>query len=86
MPAVVTLILFVVIAGATTLIVAWTLLVAQLPRMNRWGTTDAELALSLPGDDLVVQPRIQTNRAITLNASPAEVWPWLAQILSLIHI
>ena len=32
MPAVVTLILFVVIAGATTLIVAWALLVAQLPR------------------------------------------------------
>jgi len=80
MPAVVTLILFVVIAGAATIIVAWALLTALLPRMNRWGATDAEVVRSLPGDDLVVQPRIQTNRAITLNASPAEVWPWLAQI------
>ena len=56
MPAVVSLILFVVFAGAATIIVAWTLLTAQLPRMNRWGATDAELARSLPGDDLVVQP------------------------------
>ena len=80
MPAIPTLILFVVVAGATIIIAAWALLTAQLPRMNRWGATDAELARSLPGDDLVVQPRIQTNRAITLNASPAEVWPWLAQI------
>ena len=68
MQALATLMLFVVITGAAAIIVAWALLVAQLPRMNRWGATDAELARSLPGDDLVVQPRIQTNRAITLNA------------------
>ena len=80
MPAVAILILFVVFAGAATIIVAWALLTALLPRINRWGATDAEMRRSLPGDDLVVQPRIQTNRAITLNVSPAGVWPWLAQI------
>lgn len=80
MPSVPALILFVVFAGAASIIVAWVLLNALSPRMNRWGATDAEAVRSLPGDDLVVQPKIQTNRAMTLNASPVEVWPWLAQI------
>jgi len=80
MQALATLILLVVFAGATIIIVAWTLLTALLPRMNKWGATDAELVRSLPGDELVPQPRIETMRAITINASPAEVWPWLAQI------
>ena len=80
MPALATLILLVVFAGATIIIAAWALLTALLPRMNGWGATDAELARTLPGDELVPQPRIETTRAITINASPAEVWPWLAQI------
>jgi hypothetical protein len=80
MPALATLILLVVLAGAAIIIAAWVLLAALLPRMNRWGATDAELTRSLPGDELVPQPRIETTRAITIKASPAEVWPWLAQI------
>jgi hypothetical protein len=75
-----TLILLAVTAGAIIIATAWALLTALLPRMNRWGATDADLTRSLPGDELVPQPRIETVRAITIKASPAEVWPWLAQI------
>jgi len=50
------------------------------PWQLRWGATDAELARQLPGDDLVVAPTFNATRAITIGASPAEIWPWLAQV------
>jgi hypothetical protein len=49
-------------------------------RYNRWGATDAEVAGALPGDDLVGEPQLGYTRAVTVDASPAAVWPWLAQI------
>jgi hypothetical protein len=48
--------------------------------LTHWGATDAEIRQSLPGDDLVPNPRVETTRAITIQASAAEVWPWLVQI------
>lgn len=47
---------------------------------NRWGATDAELARPMPGDGLVPSPKLGYTRAITIDASPDEVWPWLVQI------
>lgn len=47
---------------------------------NRWGATDDELARPLPGDELVKDPKLGYTRAITIEASPQQVWPWLAQI------
>ena len=32
------------------------------------------------GDELVRQPHILTNHAITIEAQPADVWPWLTQM------
>ncbi len=46
----------------------------------RWGATDAEVKRSLPGDDLVPHPRFGYTQAVTIKASPAEVWSWLVQI------
>jgi hypothetical protein len=46
----------------------------------RWGATDDELARSLPGDDLVPQPKLSSTHAVTIAATPAEVWPWLVQL------
>lgn len=34
----------------------------------------------MPGDDLVKRPGLGYTRAITIDASPADVWPWLVQI------
>ena len=50
------------------------------PWHRTWGATDAEVEMSLPGDGLVPKPAYQTTRAITINAPPEAVWPWLVQI------
>ncbi len=50
------------------------------PWHERWGATDEELVLPLPGDDLVAEPASQVTRAVTIAAEPEVVWPWLVQI------
>ena len=47
---------------------------------NRWGATDAEVAGSLPGDELVPSPTMGYTHAITIQAPPERVWQWLVQI------
>jgi len=47
---------------------------------NRWGAVDSEVFAPMPGDDLVPTPRLGYTRAITIDAPPAAVWPWLVQI------
>lgn len=51
-----------------------------LPAIHRWGATDAEVARGLPGDELIAQPLVRWTHAITIDASPAAVWPWIAQL------
>lgn len=34
----------------------------------------------MPGDDLVPQPSFNATRAISINAPPEAVWPWLVQL------
>ena len=46
----------------------------------RWGATDAEVRMSLPGDELVPDADDQRTRAITIHASAAEIYPWLVQL------
>jgi hypothetical protein len=46
----------------------------------RWGATETEADRALPGDDFVLQPRSQSTRAVTINAAPSRIWPWLAQM------
>jgi len=53
---------------------------ALQPWHQTWGATNAEVEKSLPGDGLVPNPSYTTTRAITIDASPEEVWPWLAQM------
>jgi hypothetical protein len=50
------------------------------PWQRRWGATDDELQRTLPGDELVPNPKYQTTMALTIHAKPAVIWPWLAQI------
>jgi hypothetical protein len=50
------------------------------PWQLTWGATDAEVARRLPSDDLVTRPTFDATRAITLEAPPEQVWPWLVQI------
>jgi hypothetical protein len=54
--------------------------VALRPWHLRWGSTEAEAAGSLQGDDLVPRPVLQSTRALTVTAPPEAVWPWLVQL------
>jgi hypothetical protein len=49
------------------------------PWHMRWGATDEEVARTMPGDELIPNAGSAT-RAITIAATPADVWPWLVQI------
>ncbi len=42
--------------------------------------TASEAAMRMPGDELVVRPIGVFTHAVTIQAPPAEVWPWLAQM------
>ncbi|MFN2152284.1 MAG: hypothetical protein ACK2T5_11850 [Anaerolineales bacterium] len=50
------------------------------PWMDRWGATDAEIAATFPGDELVPEPASFINRAITVNAAPEFIYPWIVQL------
>ncbi|GAB3064552.1 hypothetical protein GCM10027053_29350 [Intrasporangium mesophilum] len=46
----------------------------------RWGAIDHETVEQLPGDELIPSPGLVATRAITIEAPPAQVWPWVAQL------
>ena len=50
------------------------------PHELTWGATPEEVDRSLPGDDLVVRPTFNATRAISIQAPPERIWPWLIQV------
>ena len=50
------------------------------PRMLRWGATDEERAGCYPGADIVRGGRRTATMAVTIEAPPLRVWPWLVQM------
>jgi len=68
---------WVAVAGAG-LLAAYTRLVR--PWALHWGATKEEAARPLPGDELVAKADYVATRAITIDAPPRDVWPWLVQI------
>jgi hypothetical protein len=61
------------------MVILWTFYLGVLwPWMMRWGATDAELTMPLPGDEIA--PVATSTRAITVNASTSEIWQWLVQV------
>ena len=45
-----------------------------------WGARPDEVLRKLPGDELLADAGIVSTRAITIDAPPAAVWPWLVQM------
>jgi hypothetical protein len=45
-----------------------------------WGARSEEVSRKLPGDGLLADAGIVSTRAITIDAPPASVWPWLVQM------
>lgn len=68
--------------GVGALAILATLISSPITRRwyRRWGATDEEDRMVLPGDEVVPGARLCSTRAITLPAPPASVWPWLVQL------
>lgn len=47
---------------------------------HRWGASDEEVFDTLPGDDAVPHPAIETTHAVTIHAPAMAIWPWLTQM------
>ena len=45
-----------------------------------WGATAAEVAAPMPGDQLLPRAQYRATRAISVDARPEEIWPWLVQV------
>jgi hypothetical protein len=46
---------------------------------RRWGATSAEVAETLPGDEQIPDTTARATRAVTIDAPPERVWPWIVQ-------
>jgi hypothetical protein len=58
----------------------WVYLLIVRPWHLRWGATDEDVRKSLPGDELVPHPTLESTRALTIQAPVKEVWRWLVQL------
>jgi hypothetical protein len=47
---------------------------------QHWGASPEEISAPMPGDDLIAGAPYQATRAITIDAPPHAVWPWLVQV------
>lgn len=50
------------------------------PYQLRWGATDEECRRLMPGDELHPNPTFLSTRAITIDATPEQIWPWMIQM------
>jgi hypothetical protein len=48
--------------------------------MNQWGATPSDLERVMAGDTLLVHWTYSGTTAVTVNAAPEQIWPWLVQI------
>jgi hypothetical protein len=48
--------------------------------MGRWGTTSPELTRVMAGDDLLPEFTYSGTMAVTIEAGPEHIWPWLVQM------
>jgi hypothetical protein len=49
-------------------------------RMGNWGSTGVERSVRLPGDEVLPDAENLGTKAISIRATPEEIWPWIAQM------
>lgn len=47
---------------------------------GRWGTTHTELTRLMSGDAIILHPTHSATQAVTVDAPPGDIWPWLVQM------
>lgn len=50
------------------------------PRLLRWGATDDEVRRQFPGAELIAGATRSATMAVTIDAPPSAIWPWLVQM------
>lgn len=68
------------VALATSFVVYATAAVVLWPLHRAWGSQPSEHALTLPGDAADRIAALEIQHAVTVNAPPEAVWPWLVQL------
>src|SRR6266540_4220396 len=53
---------------------------AVRPRLLHWGGTEEEVRRPYPGSDVVSGGERGATMAVTIDAPPSQVWPWLVQM------
>jgi len=48
--------------------------------MNQWGAAPSDLTRVMAGDSLLPDPTYSGTTAVSVDATPEDVWPWLVQI------
>ena len=73
---------FLIILGFLLAVVILVVIISILlaPWMDRWRTTPEEREAVYPGDELLANPKRIVNRAVTINATPSQIYPWIVQI------
>ncbi len=68
-----------VVLSSVALVMGAYWLVLRPYQLHR-GSTDEEVQRPMPGDELASNPTYRATRAITIDATPREIWPWLIQM------
>jgi hypothetical protein len=50
------------------------------PHLLRWGASDEEVRGAFPGAEVIPGGQRTATMAVTIDAPPARVWPWLVQM------
>ena len=61
------------LAAAVSLFAAGGLWSVYRPWAANWGATAQEVTLSMPGDSILSDPNFNATRAVTIDATPAEI-------------
>lgn len=48
--------------------------------MGNWGATGIERSIRVPGDEVLPTSETMGTKAISIEATPEEIWPWLSQM------
>ncbi len=72
------LVIIAVLLGVIAIVVIAVVLLT--PWMDRWGATADETNATFTGDELLPRPAQVVNRAITIRATPDQIYPWLIQL------
>ncbi len=67
----------IVIAAAAIIVLYW---IPIRRKFARWGTEPADLTRAMQGDAAVLDPTYAATLAVTVDAPPEDIWPWLVQM------